>query len=221
MKRIILLGILGLAVLGMSVSPIQADFIQCVALICNGTDFDNIINGTANSEVVNARAGNDVVFLGPEDDEGRGNDGNNLIFGGEGSDRLSGGDHEDVLLPGPDRPGAGQYVAGNPGQDMVNVFAGEISECLVIFPGSDIDTINLIGFGPYSGQSPFDQVLDGVEWLHVIDPIAGGDIFVELFETEFDVVNGLPSPNVTIIPSNGGFPEPVQNCLDSVIDLDP
>jgi Ca2+-binding RTX toxin-like protein len=207
-----IVGLLAIAVIGLSASLIQADFAQCVVgTTCwpgegFGSVNSDVFNGTPEDDIIlgdGAGNGNDVIFGHEGDDAIAGDQGNDVIFGGPGSDSIFGLDDDDILFPGPDRVGAGgQFANGTNGNDVVNVFAGEISTCLIIFNANDFDTVNLLGFGPYAAVSPFGQpgFVEGV--VHVVDPIAGGDIYIHKIEATnngTEVINGLLSPNATIL----------------------
>ena len=88
------------------------------------------------------------------------------------------------------------------GNDTFNVFAGEILGCLSIESGEGLDVLNLIGFGPYSATAPFGQTGFGAAFVQIFDPITGGQIVVEVSEnddTGAEIINGLLSPNPTIV----------------------
>jgi Ca2+-binding RTX toxin-like protein len=148
----------------------------------------------------------------------RGNELNDIIFGGPDADSIFGDDGNDMVMAGPDRPGAGQIIRGNAGNDTANVFAGEVSECLVIFGDPGRDVTNLIGFGPFSAEKPYGRPdLTGPGYIVLNDPIAGGLIliFVDFDDNSgSEVINGLLSPNVTFIP--GVSPTEVSDCNDTI-----
>jgi hypothetical protein len=219
MKRnMIFLGALLLVI----AAPTQADFVQCTGGPCvadGQTDNADIINGTPDSDFIIGLGGNDVILGGAGNDfiggEDAGvvdlNQGNDVIFGGTGSDVLEGHEGNDIIFPGPDDGEFSQDVRGDDGDsvdgnDITNVFAGDITTCLFIdSDGGSGDIVNLIGFGPYSLQRPFGQpgFAEGV--IYLIDPIGGGEIFIEVTpddDGDTEIINGLPTPNVTILPDD-------------------
>jgi hypothetical protein len=213
LRKLLLISLLGVLALGVLVAPIQADFIQCVVNPCNGTVINDIVNGTPNDDTINAGLGNDLVFGGEgndniDGDDGQGgDDGDDFLFGGPGDDLLGGWAGNDILLAGPDGPpNFQQVVGGGLGNDIANVLLGETIGCLVIQLNPGADIVNLIGFGPFSAQEPFGQPGFNDGYVHVIDPIGGGDIFIDVSENSdagTETINGLLSPNVTIVPGFG------------------
>jgi hypothetical protein len=147
--------------------------------------------------------GDDFISGNDGADDLSGNDGDDLIFGGLGSDYLRGDLGNDILVPGPDgEPNYMQCVDGGGGNDITTVFVSQTTGCLVINDGGGNDLVNLIGFGPYSAQHPFGQTGFADDWVYLVDPIGGGDIFISVDETTdggIEVINGLLSPNVTIV----------------------
>jgi Ca2+-binding RTX toxin-like protein len=217
---------LGLIVAPIQADFIQCDGVN----ECVGTEFADVINGTPVLDEIGGLDGNDTIFAGDNpiannasvmDKEAvgglmfgvsrnflvfiaepiSGGPGNDFISGGPGSDSIYGEAGNDIILAGTDNPTYGQIVEGNDGNDTVHVLVGDVGACLLIYGGSGSDSVNLFGFGPYSAQPPFGLAPGWTEgWIHEIDPIAGGDIFIYVVEngdagTEF--INGLLSPNVT------------------------
>jgi hypothetical protein len=219
MRLTLKVGLLGLLVFGLTSTGLQANFVLCPAAggTCGPaegtTDDADVIMGSSNDDDLLGFGGNDVIFAGPGDDSADGDEGgavpgNDIIIGGPGSDDLNGLEGNDILMPGPDNgPNLlGQFVNGNAGNDTTNVFVSEISSCLHIqdFPEfggtSGLDVVNLVGFGPYTAQKPFGQTGFGTTIIHVVDPITGGDIFIDVDEDSdegIEVINGLLSPDVT------------------------
>jgi Ca2+-binding RTX toxin-like protein len=151
----------------------------------------------------------EIIFGGP---------GNDFISGGPGAESIFGEEGNDILLANTDVPTFGQNVNGGPGNDTIYVLAGDVSACMIILGQGGLDIVNLIGFGPYSASQPFG--IDGLVlgWIHVIDPIGGGDIFIRVDggnDSEVEVINGLLSPNVTYIPG-----EPVPPASNPCIIFD-
>jgi hypothetical protein len=77
--------------------------------------------------------------------------------------------------------------------------------------GEGFDVLHLIGFGPYVAEYPFGQPepIPANSNLVIQDPIAGGYVIVSL-DNDADTdnmerINGLPSPNVTLLVGNGGY----------------
>jgi hypothetical protein len=193
---------LGFMLVILTTSAIQADFIQCPGGNCNGTDLSDVINGASVTNIIRGMDGNDVIFGGDANDDIRSNGGNNIIFGGLGTDLIITQEGNDILMIGPDAPNGTQEIQGHAGNDTMNVLVGDVSECLIFRGGLGNDTANLIGFGPYSAQHPFGQSGFDMTWVHVVDPVAGGDIYIRIVEnTNFgtETINGLSSPNVTIV----------------------
>jgi hypothetical protein len=206
MKQIILLAVIGMMALGLSASPIQAEFFQCPVGGCNGSAEDDVIMGTFDADTILAEAGNDVVFGGAGNDQLSGNEDQDVLFGGLGDDFVRGSSGNDFLMPGPDTgPFVGQLSEGGTGNDTTNVFAGEISGCLLINLQEGADVVNLIGFGPFSASNDFGLAADANGVIEVVDPIAGGVIhivFNNANDSGTEVINGLLSPNVTALPLN-------------------
>lgn len=199
-----LLTVLSLMLFGVALNPIQADFVQCPSGggSCNGTDNDDIINGTPSYDGITAMDGDDLIFGGDRGDSIDGNAGNDIILGGQGSEEIQGGDGNDNILPGPDALNLVQTVEGNEDNDTFYVLVAETVNCLVIYGGNGLDVANLIGFGPFSAQVPFGQAGFAAGFVHVIDPIAGGDVFIAVVETgngDVEIIHGLLSPNPTIV----------------------
>jgi hypothetical protein len=95
-----------------------------------------------------------------------------------------------------------QVASGSGGNDRFIVFAGEIFGCLTVFGGTGVDEANLIGFGPYSTQKPFGLSNFGDGYVLITDPITNGIIAIYVSEDDdggIEVINGLSSPNVTIV----------------------
>jgi hypothetical protein len=212
MKQIILMGLLGLIMLGLTSTPLQADFVQCPGGgACGGaegtTDNADLINGTDGIDGIDAQGGNDLALGGSEADNIIGGDGNDTLFGGPGLDFLFGDAGNDVLLAGPDNGGFLdniQNVFGGTGNDSTHVLVSEISGCLVIEDDGGADTVNLVGFGPYSATTPFgDQALGDV-YAFVVDPITSGVIVIDVNgndDTGVETINGLLSPDIVFVPA--------------------
>jgi hypothetical protein len=206
MKQVIFVGVLSVMISGLATAPIQADFIQCPnAGNCDGTDNSDVINGAPNvvGENIRAGLGNDFIFAGDGDEDSFGEEGDDVIFGGFGEDEVLGGPGNDILFAGADTgQNAEQLAQGDEGNDSFNVFVGEILGCLSIEGGEGFDAANLIGFGPYSATLPFGQPGFGAGFIVVVDPITNGQIAIMVSEnddTGTEAINGLLSPNVTIV----------------------
>jgi Ca2+-binding RTX toxin-like protein len=65
------------------------NIVNCSALICTGTNMNDIIIGSFLSETISGLDGNDKI---------QGNNGNDMIFGGNGNDIISGGGGFDKLF---------------------------------------------------------------------------------------------------------------------------
>jgi Ca2+-binding RTX toxin-like protein len=235
MKRNLML--LGILMLGLIVVPSQGVFVQCPVAggTCDGdegaTDDADVINGSAFDDEIRGLGGDDFIIGGDGGDEIFGEDdsgglvGNDIIFGGPGADIINGNDGTDVLFPGPD-DGVFSQLANGQGEgggadsnDIINVFAGEITTCLTIDGGGGSrDIVNLIGFGPYSLELPFGLIdMDQEGVIHVVDPIGGGDIFIEIDldgEGDTEVINGLPSPNVVFLDDDN----PISQACPLLVD---
>jgi hypothetical protein len=199
LKLTIILGLMALIVSGTS---LQADFIQCGVGVCSGSTFADIINGTELEDQIAASLGNDVAFGNDGPDNIAGQNGNDLLFGGNGSDIVDGGTENDNILAGPDDGLYRQDVFGRDDNDTFYVFASETSTCLNILGGTGQDTVNLIGFGPYSAQYPFGQTGNFNGPILVVDPIAGGNILIWVQDQDDggnETIHGLPSPNVKVL----------------------
>jgi hypothetical protein len=206
-KNLVLIGLLSLLFFVPTTSQLEANFVQCPGGPCDdaeGTTINaDVINGTPLTDAIDAQGGDDVVFGGAGTDGIDGRAGDDLLFGGQDSDEIEGGGGNDIILPGPDDSEFHQYIEMNDGNDVVNVLVTEITTCLFILDGDGFDVVNLVGFGPYSAALPFGQPGFGIGYVYVVDPITGGEIFIwvsENTEDSIDVINGLPSPNVTILP---------------------
>lgn len=217
-KKILTLGLLIFAVLGLLASTMDADFIQCPGGGgCDGSDNSDVITGTVGFDGIFGSQGNDIIFGDAGDDSLDGEAGNDVVFGGLDSDVVLGKEGNDVLMAGPDRLNTGQAADGDEGNDTFNVLVSDVSACLLIFAGPGNDEVNLLGFGPYTAQAPFgpDGFTEG--WIHVIDPITGGDIFIAVTEdgdTGAETINGLLSPNPTLLI--GTDPNEVIACDDTI-----
>lgn len=204
-KSILLIGLFSTMLL--MTNPIQANFVQCqFGVMCDmaagTTDDGDVINGSVGLDWIEAEGGDDLVFGGPGTEFIDGGSGNDLLIGGPDSDLLFGSPGNDILLPGSDTMEFHQNVDGGEGNDSVNVLVSEVSSCLFIQDGLGIDTVNLIGFGPYSAVEPFGVPGFVNGWIRVVDPVTGGRIFIRIFENNdlgTEVVNGLLSPNITFL----------------------
>jgi Ca2+-binding RTX toxin-like protein len=205
-KRYLLFGLLSLTSLCLFGIQSQADFVLCTGAACTGTPNADIIYGSATLDTINGLAGNDVIFGAAEDDVLLGGNDNDVLFGGLGNDQFNGQMGDDVIIVGPDTgPFEAQIAQGETGNDTTNVFVGEISGCLSIEDFFGTDVTNLIGFGPYSATKPFGQPGFVSGFVTFLDPIAGGVISIEVDEATdegIETINGLPSPNVTIVPNS-------------------
>jgi hypothetical protein len=203
MKRKLMLSLFALMAFGFMATPLHADFVQCLAgIFCQAPDNSDIINGTLANDIIRGGAGDDIIFGNAGGDQLSGDADNDLVFGDAGTDLVFGNEGNDILLPGPDGPIGNQTAAGNQGNDTTNVLVGDVGNCLLIIDAGGTDVANLIGIGPYSAQKPFGQPGFGMGFVHVIDPIAGGDILIQIREnddTGIETIHGLPSPNVTIL----------------------
>jgi Ca2+-binding RTX toxin-like protein len=208
-----------LVILSMSLlaPPIQADFVQCAGNVqCDGTANSDIINGTDLFDDIFGLNGDDVIFANGGNDTVEDEDGNSVIFGGTGSDKLEGSIGNDVLFPGPDVPEFGQGASGSQGNDTINVLVSDTGNCLIIYASNGNDVVNLLGFGPYIATAPWGLATpEG--WVHVVDPIAGGDIYIRVHENDaggVEQINGLLSANLTLI--NDDADTEVDNCNASL-----
>jgi hypothetical protein len=218
-RKLSMIALMAFAVLGLTAAFMQADFIQCITLVnCGYSDNPDIINGSLGDDTIGGFGGADVIFGNDGNDSVVGEDGNDIIFGGKGADTVWGFAGDDILLAGPDLPGLGQILGDVEGNDTFNVFAGEVSACLIIYDDGDSgDVANLIGFGPYTAVAPFGMTGFDVGWVHVVDPLAGGDIYISVSELDnmgVETINGLPTPMVTILPDNP-TDEEVNDCISS------
>lgn len=215
-KRLSMAALLMFALLGLTSALSQADFIQCVALAnCGYSDNPDVINGSNGDDSIRGFDGDDIILGGDGNDSIGGDDGNDVIIGGLGAETIEGRAGNDILLAGPDLPDAGQVVKGNDDNDTVNVFASDVSYCLYISNGAGTDVVNLVGFGPYTAFKPFGLTGFDFGWIHLVDPIAGGDIYIRVEENTDDgteTINGLLSPDVTFLPGN---PQEVLDCNNS------
>jgi hypothetical protein len=204
-KKIFLIGIIAFAALGLSVY-LQADFVQCPGGVCDGgngiTGEADLINGTDGVDDIDGLGGMDVVFAGRGMDFVMGGPGNDLLFGGPDSDSITGAPGNDVIFNGSDEALFNQFAFGGDDNDQFNTFASETTECLWIDGEAGNDVANLIGYGPFTAVQPFGQPGFGTGYIWTIDPIGGGDVLIYVEETGnlgTEVVNGLTSPNVTIL----------------------
>jgi hypothetical protein len=215
-QKLSMVALIAIAVLGLSVALIQADFLQCVALAnCPGSDNPDLINGSQGDDIIRGFDGGDTILGNAGDDNIGGDDGNDVIFGGLGADSLHGRDGNDILLAGPDLPDAGQLVFGSDDNDTANVFVTDVTYCLIVDLGDDTDLVNLIGFGPYTAVVPFGQAGFVEGWAYLQDPITGGDIYIFVEEATSDgaeTINGLLSPNVVILAEDA---QEVDDCRNN------
>jgi hypothetical protein len=202
MKKFLVVGFLVILGLAVSNQPSQADFFLCPNA-CTGSENADIIIGSAASNTLDGAEGADVIFGQGESDLLVGRNDNDILFGGPGDDTVQGDGGDDILLAGPDDDATSfQTATGLLGNDQFHVFVGEILGCLGVFGDVGFDVLNLIGFGPYSATVPFGQPGFGTGFLITTDPITGGTISVRVSENDdsgVDTINGLMSPNVTIV----------------------
>jgi hypothetical protein len=213
MKRILLTLFLFTAVFAI---PIHADFIQC-SPACAGSDNADVINGSPEGDLISGNDGNDLILGGDGRDGIDGNEGNDLIFGGLGSDLIAGSEGNDTIFPGPDNVLDVQESAGGIGNDTFIVLVGETVNCQVIRGQEDFDVLHLIGFGPYVAEYPFGEVAP-IEIGSVVviqDPITGSYIFVRVEDGPDNVerINGLATPNVTLLDSTAATEFLGQHCI--------
>jgi hypothetical protein len=189
-----------------STPSIQANFVQCPGNLCGApqgvTVNNDLINGSPLEDFIDGLAGADIIFGNDAEDHIEGFEDNDLIFGGRGSDVTFGDNGDDIILPGPDVINFQQLARGGQGNDTFYVFAGEISSCLFIEGHEDNDAANFIGFGPYSAFGPFFEQGFGDGYVRLVDPIAGGRIFIRVEENgtnNVEVINGLFTPNPVVI----------------------
>jgi Ca2+-binding RTX toxin-like protein len=216
MKRLLLAVILFAAVLTL---PTQADFFLCNPN-CTGTPNADLMNGTDANNAMGDVAGNDIMFGGDGIDSMNGDQGDDIMFGGNDWDIIFGGPGNDTLLPGPDGMESIQQTPGGAGNDMFIVLVGETSNCQIIFGDPDFDVLHLIGFGPYVTEYPFSQPEPVVfpSWVVIQDPVAGGFIFVMIGDGpgSLERINGLPSPNITVLDDAAYGTFQNQNCINNV-----
>jgi hypothetical protein len=220
MKKLLLTGLLFASVF---VLPIQADFIQCPGFVeCFGSDNADVINGSPVNDGIGGLLGNDIIFGNDGRDGLTGGAGNDVLFGGLGSDSLSGSEGNDTLIPGPDDAGAEQDSNGGAGNDTIIVLVGETVLCQTIRGREDFDVLHLIGFGPYIAEFPYGAPEPITLFSHIViqDPIAGGYILVEVTDANanrsIERINGLASPNVTVIDFAALQAFLAQNCSGSI-----
>ncbi len=82
-------------------------------LIWDGAGNDTVFGGAGNDSMYGDNAGNDIVDGGAGNDALGGGVGSDTLIGGEGSDNFTGNDGDDDLVVG-----AGDYAAGNSGDDV-------------------------------------------------------------------------------------------------------
>jgi hypothetical protein len=213
-KKVVLVSALALAVLGLGVY-LQADFIQCTGGVCPGTPNSDVINGSNFPDTIDASGGADTAFGHDGMDTINGDMGNDNLFGGLQSDDIDGGSENDIIHPGPDDLLFPQYANGGDGNDFVNTFAGETSNCLFIDGESGNDAANLLGFGPITLTQPFGQPGFGTGYLMEEDPIAGGYVLIYVEESGnagTEVVNGLTTGSPAILPTSDPL---VTSCMSS------
>jgi hypothetical protein len=220
--------------LGLTASNGDATFFQCPPVgDCIGSTLSDFINGTPDLNYISGLEGDDSIFAGDNPIGGpcknldketvdaiifvlpkcfalspleliMGGPGNDFISGGPGSDELQGEDGNDILLPGSDGIDFGQYVYGGPDNDTVFVFAGDTNNCLFIYGDPGQDVVNLVGFGPHTAVMPFEIGEQTISFLHVVDPITSGDVYIAVTsngDLGTEVINGLISPNPTFVVS--------------------
>jgi hypothetical protein len=205
-KSIMLIVVLSGLAVGILPFVIQANFVQCPPVLCdvdNGvTEESDIINASPEVAEIFGMGGDDIILGGASPDKLVGEEGNDLLLGGLGSDELIGNEGNDILLAGPDTLDFSQKVSLHQGNDTTHVLVGEVLTCLNVFDNSGNDTVNLIGFGPYTAILPFGQPGFVQGTALVVDPITGGRIFIEVEEANdqgVETINGLLSPDVVIL----------------------
>jgi hypothetical protein len=212
MRRLLLAGLL----LGvMLTQTTQAEFFQCPPY-CVGSDDDDLVNGSDAENSMEGGFGNDLMFGGDGRDQMSGGPDDDLMFGGLESDVMNGGPGDDTLLPGPDGTTNTQSSNGDQGDDTFNVLVDKTSNCQFIYGGPGYDVLNLIGFGQFMAEYPYGQTepIARVTFLVIQDPAAGGYIFVQIEEGSgsLERINGLPSPNVTVLGNTAAGMFFNQNC---------
>jgi Ca2+-binding RTX toxin-like protein len=222
-KHLIMIAVFGFLALGLNASQLEANFVQCPVIggpcgNAEGTTINaDVINGSATVDEIAGDGGNDLVFGHEGNDSLFGNLDDDVLFGGLGSDYVDGGHGNDILFAGPDDGVFRQDIWGDLGQDTANVLVGETTTCLFIANFSGEDSVNLLGFGPYTATKPFGQpgFVDG--FIYLVDPISGGGIFIYVSEANdegTETINGLLSPNATIVPTDDPI---VEACPEGVI----
>jgi hypothetical protein len=213
-KRFLLAGLLLAAMFS---NPMQADFFQCPPA-CIGSDNADIMNGSPVADNIEAGLGNDIIFGGDGRDillNGQGDD--DLIFGGLDTDILDGEAGNDTFVPGPDDANDVQFSNGMTGNDTFIVLVSETVNCQYLHGNEGFDVTHLIGFGPYIAEYPFGAAEPIAIGSAIVlqDPIAGGYIFIPVEDangSSMDRINGLPTPNATVLdPTTAGQIE-LQNC---------
>jgi hypothetical protein len=201
-----MIGLLSALALMVFVSPSDANFVQCPGGACGtpegSTNEADVINGTQNNDDIMSYGGDDFIFGSAGMDFIISGAGDDIIFGGLNSDLIDGTGGNDFILPGPDDLDSSQEGFGLEGNDIFNVFVGEIVGCMRLYGQLGHDVVNFIGFGPYSANSPFGIPDFELGWILIVDPITGGLIFVEVSPDAGDnteVMNGLPTPNPTFL----------------------
>jgi hypothetical protein len=219
MKRKITMALMMMSILTFGYFYSEADFFICVLDPCNGSANADVMIGEITAQVIDGLEGSDVIFGGPAANGLAGGPGNDLLFGGPESDVLLGEMGNDVLLGGPDSLNQTQNLAGFEGNDTYITFAGETVNCLTIFDNSagGHNVVNLIGYGPYSASYPFGQPNFGSGSIIVQDPIAGGYVIIHVEDPDasgtIHTINGLLSPNVTIVDDLASTTFVASNCL--------
>lgn len=135
--------------------------------LIEGDDFDNILNGTVNDEEIRGERGNDTISGFGGNDRLRGDKGNDILDGGEGNDRLRGDAGDDILTGG---AGRDRFIFNNRGgHDTVTDFTnGE-------------DRLDFTNFGIVAtvDDSAFDILMTRAAQVgdDVVFTMAGGEVF--------------------------------------------
>jgi Ca2+-binding RTX toxin-like protein len=221
MKKVYVFALFLTMTVGVMSLPIEADFFQCPPA-CVGSDNADVMNGSTLMDEIFGGLSNDLIFGSDGRDFLVGEDGNDLIFGGLDSDISFGLDGNDTLIPGPDDAEQFQTSQGDAGSDTFILLAGETVNCQQIFGGqvgmNGYDVLHLIGFGPYVAEFPFGLTPPVASGTAVViqDPIAGGFIFASITDQDafqnLNRINGLPTPNVTVLAPTAADEFFQQNC---------